>query len=700
MAGGLIQIASYGIHDIFLIGNPQITFFKTVYKRHSNFSMEYIQEALDGVQNFGGSLTCNLTKAGDLLHKLYVQIEIPQVLINKATFGYPDPNNSTAYAIFSNNYNIIINFLNLVNYNIIQPLYKLLKLTNINYTDINNKYLVLYNSMSYSNQINKLDSNAQNQPVSITFFNNLVLPLFNPTSANYNISTSTYINTSNSSFIPFNVSTIIKNYLDFSIFYNTLIVKTTQNIGTVLLNLLNNYVSQITLIKTQLQTILSYYKNITTIQNRTNMNFAWVNFLGHQILNRVEIQIGNKIIDFTDSVRMNIHYQLTNRIMHDITYQTLVGNVSSLTTYDSNIKPSYTLYVPLDFWFSKYSGLSLPLIYLRYHDVNINIKLNDLVNCCYYEQLGGTLPIEEIISLTSVKLIANYIYLDSDERKKFSQATHEYLIDQNQIVEYNNIISSSINVELPFFNPIKQLFWIIRDQNNISRLNYFDYSSNYYTDIYNILKAEDNMISTYGALLVKIQTVDINIANYIKVGDTITIGNSIYYNGTYKVINVLNEFIYIKYNFFMKENYQYNYNTTINSLNNTTTYTKSNTYTGNSQAFIKKITNGSPIKTNSLKLDGIERFYRLDNTYINFVQPYQNNSRSPDYGINTYSFCLNPEDHQPSGFCNFNRIDLKTLTLALDPNYVLQKTLNLTIYGYGYNVLRFEHGKAGIVLNI
>ena len=83
MVGGLIQIASYGWHDIFLIGNPQITFFKTVYRRHTNFSMEYLEEQLIGTQNFGGYLTSNLSKTGDLLHKLYLKINIPQVAIER-----------------------------------------------------------------------------------------------------------------------------------------------------------------------------------------------------------------------------------------------------------------------------------------------------------------------------------------------------------------------------------------------------------------------------------------------------------------------------------------------------------------------------------------------------------------------------------------------------------------------------------------
>ena len=83
MTGGLIQIASYGIQDIYLIGNPQITFFKTVYKKHCNFSMEYLEEFFSSNTNFGDEFSIVLSKTGDLLHKSYLKIAIPQVLINK-----------------------------------------------------------------------------------------------------------------------------------------------------------------------------------------------------------------------------------------------------------------------------------------------------------------------------------------------------------------------------------------------------------------------------------------------------------------------------------------------------------------------------------------------------------------------------------------------------------------------------------------
>jgi hypothetical protein len=682
MAGGLIQIASYGLHDIYLIGNPQITFFKIVYRRHTNFAMEYIEENFTGTQNFGSFLSCNLSKAGDLLHKLYIKINIPQIAINKATYGNLENNTTNLYSQYLNYYNSIIQFINQVNYNMIQPLYLLLKVNGLKYIDIKNKYTITYNRMNYVGLLNNINN------ISWIFLKTFALPLKNGTSH----------------IIYINQQTNIVNFLDFNNYYNRYITSTSI-IPTDLSTLLDNYLLQVKIIKKELYSELLFYKKINNTMNRQNINFAWVEYLGHQIINRAELEIGGKVIDFTDAVRMNIQYQLSNKIELDLAYNKMIGNVPELTTYDNNIKQPYVLYIPLDFWFSKYSGLSMPLIYLRFHDVKINIQLNDLVNCCYYEKLNSNIYIEDIINLGSISLVVNYIYLDSDERTKFAQLNHEYLIDQSQIANYTNITTQVINIELPFFNLIKQLFWIIRDQDNISRLKYFDYSASFYSDIYSfdVATSNNNININDGTARnqIKIRITNINVSSYINIGDTIEIYNSIYYSGSYTVQNILNEYIFINYDYFMKESYEYNYNITNN--NGTTSYNKSDSYQGNSQAYIKKVYNINPFEFSTLQINGVERFDKSDGIYNNFVQPYQNNIRSPDYGLNCFSFAINPEEYQPSGFCNFNALDLKTMTFQLNSLYLnknINKTVNMIIYGYGYNILKFSYGKAGLILNI
>lgn len=663
MAGGLLQIASYGIHDIYLIGNPQITFFKTVYRQHTNFSMEYFEEVLDGIHNFGGNLSCTISKTSDLLHKIYLKINLPSVLINKNNI-----NNS--YNLYDDIYkkNIIINdYINIINYNLVQKLYNILSLENISYTIINSKYLL------YKKQINYLNILEKIKTLYIKFNNKFYIPL-NPI-------------TYNGMVINIDTDINIIYYLELDQYYNYYINTSylESDLKNQLQKLLDKYSYLLKVFKEQTYKLLLFHDNIKKKYTRNNINFSWVEKIGYQIIKKLNIEIGGKQIDFTDSIIMDIYRQLTNKISHSITLDNLIGNIPELTTFDNLIKPSYTLIIPIDFWFTKFPGLALPLIHLRYHDVKINIELNDLINCCYFEKTDD-LIIENEISLTgNVSLIANYIFLDTLERNKFGQSEHEYLIDQIQKIDINSSLNI-INTQLNFFNPIKQIFWIIRNVDNINRGLYFDYSCNIYIDIYDIIKYDSNNIL--------INTPEINISKYISIGDNIKIINSIYYSGDYIVNNIINDnSILISFPVYIKEDYKFNYDYLNNKI------IKSNNYIAANQAFIKKINNINPIKFNTIEFNGLKLLNKTDDIYHNFVQPYKYNTKTPNYGINTYSFALYPELYQPSGFCNFNRIDHITAILELNNNYNYNNSI-LSIYALGYNILKFSNGKGAIILNI
>ena len=77
--GGLMQLVAYGAQDIYLTGNPQITFFKVVYRRHTNFAMESIEQTFNGTANFGKRVTCTISRNGDLIHRIYLQATLPKV---------------------------------------------------------------------------------------------------------------------------------------------------------------------------------------------------------------------------------------------------------------------------------------------------------------------------------------------------------------------------------------------------------------------------------------------------------------------------------------------------------------------------------------------------------------------------------------------------------------------------------------------
>ncbi len=105
----------------------------------------------------------------------------------------------------------------------------------------------------------------------------------------------------------------------------------------------------------------------------------------------------------------------------------------------------------------------------------------------------------------------------------------------------------------------------------------------------------------------------------------------------------------------------------------------------------------NPVVTAKLQLNGQDRFSEREGTYFDLVQPFQHHTRSPDTGINVYSFALRPEEHQPSGSCNFSRIDNATLQLVLS-NATVEgtKTAKVRVYATNYNVLRIMSGMGGL----
>jgi len=105
----------------------------------------------------------------------------------------------------------------------------------------------------------------------------------------------------------------------------------------------------------------------------------------------------------------------------------------------------------------------------------------------------------------------------------------------------------------------------------------------------------------------------------------------------------------------------------------------------------------NPVVTAKLQLNGQDRFSEREGSYVSWVQPYQAHTRCPDEGINVYSFALRPEEHQPSGTCNFSRIDNATLQLVLS-NATVEgtKTAKVRVYATNYNVLRIMSGMGGL----
>ena len=211
---------------------------------------------------------------------------------------------------------------------------------------------------------------------------------------------------------------------------------------------------------------------------------ALVPNVGHKLLKTIELEIGGQRIDKHYSEWLYIWNELSLPVGKRQGYNVMIGandrNISSRLEANS----SYELYVPLEFWFCRNVGLALPLIALQYHEVKINIEyenaslLKDMTSTNYtYEeetQIKTALEVYTYVkndaltgtlTLNKANLWVDYIFLDTDERRRFAQLSHEYLIEQLQFTGSDSITNSGDSmksIRMNFNHPCKELIWTIR----------------------------------------------------------------------------------------------------------------------------------------------------------------------------------------------------------------------------------------------
>jgi hypothetical protein len=451
----------------------------------------------------------------------------------------------------------------------------------------------------------------------------------------------------------------------------------------------------------------------------TGVYARWLDYIGEQIIGQVEVEIGGQRIDRQYGDWMHIWNQVTLPTEHQRGYFKMIGNTTQLTYITDpqfaeisgpcssaggasqvcsprNALPETTLYVPLLFWFSKNPGLSLPLIALQYHEVKINLDLRPLGECLWaVSSLSATSGIQSVPvayqqSLVAASLYVDYIFLDTDERRKVAQNPHEYLIEQIQFTGDESVGSSSNKIKLNFNHPCKEIIWVVQPDANV------DYCSS--------LDAGQLLFRTLGA----------QPFNYTDAIDALP--NAIHAFGGGAATDGANAFIASNGLFQMSgamdsnpldSNANWNYSS--NNMPDTAFAPQDNqpsngSYVSDAGAFVLAETaldmhcwGENPVVTAKLQLNGQDRFSEREGSYFDVVQPFQHHSRSPDTGINIYSFALKPEEHQPSGTCNFSRIDNAVLQLVLSAGTVAgTATAKVRVYAVNYNVLRVMSGMCGV----
>jgi hypothetical protein len=275
--------------------------------------------------------------------------------------------------------------------------------------------------------------------------------------------------------------------------------------------------------------------------------------------------------------------------------------------------PEYTLYIPFQFWFNRHAGLSLPLIALQYHEVRITLELNQLQNLIWTNN-PAILDAVNATGIVAASLYVDYIYLDTDERRRFAQVAHEYLIEQLQFTGDESVTSASNKIKMSFNHPVKEIVWVVQ---------------------------RDSFIDCTGSVIDP-----------------------------------------------WKGQQPFNYSDY---------WDRAALESGYSISTVEGLAGYNPVVSGNIQLNNQDRFSVRDGRYFNLVQPYQHHTNIPAVGINVYSFALNPEEHQPSGTCNFSRIDTSTLNIVVSNNTVGSgNTAKVRIYATNYNVLRIMAGMGGL----
>jgi hypothetical protein len=572
MGGGLLQLITIGAQDVYITGDPQITFFKLVYRRHTNFAIESrMQQSAQSISS-GETTNIDIKREADLINHMYLRIENPvsgtntteykktiaRTLLTNVVNQNLHVLDSTAFKV---NMDVMITagVKSTTNSTIPMSIYR----TTIigidhanNILTITGKYPVIKDaSTSYI-------ASAGNFHSSYDLHMGFILPKTTVSTLASGLAAATIA--------AFEVVEV-KGWGneggidDEAWFAGTDVYTGASGIrglaidsfrlsvcGDTMAESATPFTSKIAGNGVPYDMVIQTGSGRTACWSTTDATYDTCcddNVNGYHMIDSIELQIGGQKIDkmYGDLLDMWNQLTITN------------GNKQQFNLMTDVDDSKYT-YLPLYFWFNKTPGLALPLIALQYHTISVNIKWN------------SNLPIHS----QTAKLFVDYVFLDSAERRRFAQSPHEYLVETWQQHSHNNLKVSD-TVRIHFNHPVKEIMWRARLPN-------------------------DNYCSW----------------------DQIT-----------------------------------------------------------------------------LKFNNNDRLSQRHGDYFMRVQPFYHHNAIPSkaHGIHCYSFAIKPEEHQPSGTCNFSRLDDVTLDLntAIKMDGRTSETFpstgtKLNIYVINYNVLRIMSG--------
>ena len=335
---------------------------------------------------------------------------------------------------------------------------------------------------------------------------------------------------------------------------------------------------------------------------------------------------------------------------------------------------------------------------VQFHEVKINIDFRPIGECLWAVSSltstgSSTVSVSQAYqqSLVAASLYIDYVFLDTDERRKFAQNPHEYLIEQLQFTGDESVGSSSNKIKLNFNHPCKELIWVVQPDANVDYCSSLESGNTLYKTLgaqpFNYTDAIDALPNSIAAFGGPLETQGVN--NFVTASGLFQMAGAVDVPMTSASASAAQwastggDYAFA--------NQGTNVSATGSAVSDAGTFVLAET------ALDMHCWGENPVVTAKLQLNGQDRFSEREGTYFDIVQPFQHHTRHPDTGINVYSFALRPEEHQPSGTCNFSRIDNAVLQLVLSsPTVSGTSTAKVRVYAVNYNVLRVMSGMAGV----
>ena len=448
MAGGLMQLVAYGAQDVYLTGNPKVTFFQAVYKRHTNFAMEVIEQTVNGSAGNDGRLSVTIARNGDLIGDMFLELTTKTTLSSRAG-------------------------------------------------------------------------------------------------------------------------------------------------------------------------------------DDTVVSGCWC---AERAIKDIELTIGGQRIDK--------HYQIWWRLYSELYLSAdKKANYAKMTTNAAGGSlGSAQVYLPLLFFFNRNPGLYLPLIALQYHEVRIDFDLAS--------------EFDKYHTTSGFHVWGNYVYLDTEERRRFAQKGHEYLIEQVQHTGADSVTPSTTaqtkQIRLSYNHPVKELIWAYNSGSS-SNNGMWNFTSN--ANSSNAIILESNPNAFIGS----------NVVTLSPIGTATGVPQFLGGKASFGTASNVSTCQWLE------------------------------------EGVPSATMSAGPLSSFKLILNGQDRMKEQSGKYFNQVEPYMHHTGNPYPGIYSYSFALKPEEHQPTGTCNFSRIDNAQVQVVTKAGCI--NSTSQWMFAVNYNVLRIQSGMCGLAFS-